>query len=163
MGKGSRFSVAVPLVTGQTEIAVQAVPASAPLDISSKLIVVIDDASLVREGMAGLFRSWGCRVVTGDTDGAALIGLREHECPPDLIISDFRLSGGKSGIEIIKRLRSEFCAEIPAFLISGDTNAEPLREARASGLHLLHKPVNPMALRAMLGQVLRKGRDSGVQ
>ena len=63
VGNGSRFSVAVPLVTGQTEIAVQAVPASAPLDISSKLIVVIDDASLVREGMAGLFRSWGCRVV----------------------------------------------------------------------------------------------------
>jgi hypothetical protein len=31
-----------------------------------------------------------------------------------------------------------------------------LQEARASGYHLLHKPVRPRTLRAMLGQFLKK-------
>ena len=41
-------------------------PAAAPLspDVSSgKLVVVIDDDALVLEGMGGLLRNWGCRVV----------------------------------------------------------------------------------------------------
>jgi hypothetical protein len=38
--------------------------------------------------------------------------------------------------------------------LSGDTGPERLREARARGYHLLHKPVRPMALRAMLTQFL---------
>ena len=42
--------------------------------------------------------------------------------------------------------------EIPAFLISGDTAPERLRDASESALHLLHKPVPPMRLRAMLNQ-----------
>jgi CheY-like chemotaxis protein len=53
-----------------------------------------------------------------------------------------------------------FGAPIPAFLITGDTAPERLREAGASGLHLLHKPVAPMALRAMLNQLLREGRSA---
>ena len=44
---------------------------------------------------------------------------------------------------------------IPAFLISGDTTSERMREAEASGLPLLHKPVTPMALRSMVNQLLR--------
>jgi hypothetical protein len=33
---------------------------------------------------------------------------------------------------------------------------ERMREARMSGYHLLHKPVRPRALRAMLSQFLKK-------
>ena len=39
--------------------------------------------------------------------------------------------------------------------MSGDTNPEPLQEARASGFHLLHKPVDPMTLRAMVNRMLK--------
>ena len=74
---------------------------------------------------------------------------------PDLIISDLRLADGRTGIETIERLRRELGAAVPAFLISGDTAPEPVRDARASGYHLLHKPVVPMRLRAMLNQLLK--------
>jgi hypothetical protein len=47
-------------------------------------------------------------------------------------------------------------AQIPAFLISGDTTAETLREAKVKGCHLLHKPVDPMALRAMFSQAIKR-------
>jgi CheY-like chemotaxis protein len=120
------------------------------------LVVVIDDDPMVREGMRGLLVSWGCRVVTADGDGAALAILAQRGEAPDLVISDYRLAAGKTGFAAVARLRSVFAAEIPAFLISGDTAPERLREAADSGFRLLHKPVPPNALRAMLSQFLRQ-------
>jgi CheY-like chemotaxis protein len=155
--KGSCFSVAVPCVAARPEIAESPAPAHPLMDASDrKLIVVIDDDPLVLEGMGGLFRSWGYHLLVAGTDGEALAGVVDRNRPPDLIVSDYHLSGGKTGIQVIERLRRAFCAEIPAFLVSGDTSPELLRQARASGYHLLHKPVDPMTLRAMVSYVLRE-------
>ena len=159
VGRGSRFSVTVPLTPAREERVEARTLPPAPLDISiGKLVVVIDDDALVLKGMHGLFRNWGCRVVTGPTGKAALSRLARYGQPPDLIISDYRLSDGKTGIEAIEQLRSKFGSEIPAFLISGDIDPERLREARDKGYHLQHKPVEPMVLRALCNQLLRAAR-----
>ena len=132
-------------------------PASVLIDLTNgKLVVVVDDDPLVLDSTCGLLHSWGCTVVTGESGSSALAALLKHRRPPDLIISDFRLSGGETGIDAIAELRSAFPESIPAFLVSGDTRPEPLRETRASGFHLLHKPVDPMKLRAVLNRVLKK-------
>jgi CheY-like chemotaxis protein len=137
-------------------------PACVLLDrTNGKLIVVIDDDPLVIDSTCGLLHSWGCTVVTGVSGSSALAALLEHRRPPDLIISDFRLSGGKTGIDAIAELRSAFPESIPAFLVSGDTRPEPLHETRASGFHLLHKPVDPMRLRAVLNRVLKTNELTG--
>jgi CheY-like chemotaxis protein len=122
---------------------------------NGKLIVVIDDDLLVLDSTCGLIRSWGCCVVTSTSGSGALACLLGQQRPPDLIISDFRLADGKTGIEAIAELRSAFPTTIPAFLVSGDTSPAPLHEAQASGFHLLHKPVDPMRLRAMLNRMLK--------
>ena len=119
-----------------------------------KLVVVIDDDPLVLDGMGGILRSWGCTVVGGHSAEAALAEIKADARKPDLIISDYRLAGGKTGIEAIEHLQAVAGAEIPAFLISGDTAPERLRDASANGLHLLHKPVPPMRLRAVVNQLL---------
>ena len=156
LGHGSCFSVTLPVVAARRGIPNPSAPVRARLDLSNgKLVVVIDDDPLVLEGMGGLFRSWGCHVVTADTDGTALAALAKLNDTPDLIVSDYHLPSGKTGIEVIEQLRTAWSAHIPAFLISGDTNPEPLREAQAKGFHLLHKPVEPMALRAMFNLALR--------
>src|SRR5207253_6276422 len=115
-----------------------------------------DDDALVLDSMTGLLQSWGCRLVAAHSLHDALATLAAKAGRPDLIISDYRLADGYSGIAAIERLRAEFGAAIPAFLISGDTAPERLQEARASGHHLLHKPVRPMALRAILSQLLKR-------
>jgi two-component system OmpR family response regulator len=119
---------------------------------AAKLVVIIDDDPLALEAIGGLLRSWGFRVVTAASDNAALAQLAELRQSPHLIICDYHLSEGKTGIEAIERLRNAF--EIPAFLISGDAAPAHIREAHARGYHLLHKPVNPKTLRAMLNLVL---------
>ena len=164
LGRGSRFTVVAPIVAARTIIAEPQNPIQAVLDVASgKFVVVIDDDPLVLNGMGGLLRSWGCRVVTASSGCTALIGLNDQDRPPDLIISDFHLAGGKTGIDAIAALCNAFPAPIPAFLLSGDTNAEPLQKAQASGYHLLHKPVDPMTLRAMLNRMLKKDQFAGVR
>ena len=156
VGKGSRFTIVVPMVAARPKIVEALSSPQATIDSArGKLIVVIDDDALVLEGMRGLLRSWGCRVVTAGSDSAALAALAEPEQRPDLIISDYHLSDGKTGIEVIERLRNAFSAPIPAFLISGDIAPERLRQARARGYYMLHKPVGPMRLRAMLNWHLK--------
>jgi len=155
LGKGSCFSIAVPLVAARPEIGESPAPAHPLMDASNrKLVVIIDDDPLVLEGMGGLFRRWGYHVLVAGTDDEALAGVANRDRPPDLIVSDYHLPGGKTGMEVIEGLRGVLSAEIPAFLVSGDTSPELLRQARASGYHLLHKPVDPMTLRAMVSYVL---------
>jgi CheY-like chemotaxis protein len=103
--------------------------------------------------MSGLLRNWGFAVVTADSSDVALARLVQEKQLPDVIISDYHLASGKSGIEAIEALRKAFGAPIPGFLISGDTSPERLRDARAKGYYLLHKPVQSMRLRALLTEL----------
>jgi hypothetical protein len=48
-------------------------------------------------------------------------------------------------------------------MMSGDTGLERLHEAHESGLHLLHKPVQPITLRAMVNRFLKTGHDEWEQ
>jgi len=161
-GKGSRFAVSVPRVRerhGPAEAPTS--PATIADPARGKLVVVIDDDALVLDSMCGTLRGWGCQVVAAESDTAALLRLRALGQVPDAIISDYRLAGGQTGIQAIERLCGALDVAVPAFLVSGDTAPDRLREASAHGYHLLHKPVPPMALRAMLNRVL-KGRDLAV-
>ncbi len=163
LGHGSRFTVVAPLVATPAAIVKTVITAAAALDVASgKLIVVIDDDPLALNGMGGLLRSWGCRVIMGCSGDAALTSLAGHDCPPDLIVSDYQLSDGKTGIEAIELLRVAFRTPISAFLLSGDISTEPLHAAQSGGYHLLHKPVDPMTLRAMLNRMLKKGKSTRV-
>lgn len=120
-----------------------------------KLIAVIDDDALGLDGMCGVLRSWGCAVVGANSGAAALAQLTTLDKRPDLIISDYRLADGETGADAIEHLRGALGVAIPAFLITGDTAPERLREAAASGYQLLHKPVPLMRLRAMVNHLIK--------
>jgi len=158
-GKGSRFAVTVPITAAQAKAQpAPAMPRAVELS-RGKLVIVIDDDELVLDSMGGLLRSWGCRVVAAANPQAVLASLKSGE-RPHLVISDYRLADGHSGITAIAELRDAYGA-VPAFLISGDTAPDRLREARESGYHLLHKPVRPMALRAMVSQLIKTSEVAG--
>jgi len=157
VGGGSRFTVVAPRAAETTIVAESPMLAPELLNLAvGKLIVVIDDDALALDGMAGLLRSWGCRVVAARSAEKALIDLSGVEGPPDLIISDFHLSDRKTGIEAVEELHAAFDVPVPAFLVSGDISPALREEARGRGYHLLHKPVDPMTVRTMLNRLLRK-------
>jgi CheY-like chemotaxis protein len=118
--------------------------------VATKLVVVIDDDPLVLEATGGLLRSWGWRVVTAKCCDEALVCLAKTEADrrPDLIVCDYQLSRGLTGVDAIERLRTAF-GEIPALLISADASA-PQCEVQPRSYHLLYKPVSAERFRAAL-------------
>jgi len=114
---------------------------------AGKLVVVIDDDPLVLEATQGLLRSWGCQVVAATSCDQAMSVLAENGQRPDLIVCDYLLPQGPTGLDVIETLRSAF--KIPALLISGDGTLAESDEG-AGGYRLLHKPLNPETFRAVL-------------
>jgi signal transduction histidine kinase len=154
VGRGSRFSVSVPIVGAAAETAPVSRATTSFDPLNGKFVLVIDDDERVLESMRGLLHGWGCRVVTADSGVAALSALADHGEGPDLIVSDYRLANGSTGITAIEQVRRVVGGSIPAILVTGDTAPERLRDASASGFQLLHKPVPPMTLRALLSRLL---------
>jgi len=72
---------------------------------------------------------------------------------PDLIIADFRLKAGESGLDAIQTIRDEYNHDIPAALITGDTAPERIKQATSASATLLHKPVGPEKLRTLLADL----------
>ena len=157
LGKGSMFAVTVP--RGRRE---DFVPGEADgqivvdRDVANSLILVVDDERDVRESMMTLLGRWRCEVVAAESCEEMLQKLIYVQRIPDLIVSDYRLKEGENGIDVVARLREEFNAQVPALLITGDTGIEQLREAEESGLHVLHKPLNPSRLRALIANLRRE-------
>lgn len=152
-GKGSVFAIELPRATTPVR-AVAEPPRVMGVELHNMVVLVVDDEALVREGMRELLASWGCHVVIAASGEEALARLSADDRLPDLIVSDYRLPEGETGIEVIERVQSALPVRVPAVLISGDTAPERLREAMASGYHLLHKPVQPAKLRALLIHLL---------
>ena len=154
VGRGSRFAILVPMAD---ESVTPTEPVDPPLpaafEVEGKVILVIADAPIVQEVTGGLLGKWGYSVLTAGSDEAALIRLAERQQRPDLIISDYHLASGKTGIRAIEQINAAFGSSIPAILISGDTAPEPLRDANDRGYILLHKPVDPMRLRAVMHEL----------
>jgi signal transduction histidine kinase/ActR/RegA family two-component response regulator len=154
VGKGSCFAISVPIAKHVPAAPVRVSRAHRSVVPGGSLVAIIDDDPLVRDGMSGLLQRWGCQVIAAATSNAALARIAECGRAPDVIISDYHLPGGKTGIEAIVTLRKSLATNIPAFLISGDTDAAQVREANEQGLKLLHKPVDPPALRAIFVRIL---------
>lgn len=148
-GRGSMFSVTVP-VGDVNEIPVAPVNVNSSNDCSSLFILFIEDEPTVREGMSGLLTRWQCQLLVAESAEDAIMKLNDSELVPDVILSDYRLPGDKTGIDAIQAIRARYGLPIPALIITGDTAPERLHEAHASGIPLLHKPFESMQLQSFL-------------
>ena len=68
---------------------------------------------------------------------------------PDVIIADYHLDDG-DGVAAIGALRAAFGADIPAILATADRSAEVREAALRAQIAILHKPLKPAQLRALL-------------
>lgn len=156
VNQGSMFAVTVPLLgNAVTEIPPPSVIVNRDGDLSERTILVIDDEPEILRGMKGLLEQWGCRVLTAGSIAQAAAHIRGSALCPAVIIADYRLRNHETGIQAMACIRSLLNKEVPGLLITGDTAPERLQEAYASGYGILHKPVPPARLRALLGHLIR--------
>jgi two-component system, sensor histidine kinase len=156
-GCGATFAVSVPLAA-DARVALRAPAANVAPDsrgLAGAQILVIDDEPEVRGGMLMLLEHLGCRVAACGSYAEAEQLLDRQALGVDLIIADFRLRQDENGIETVRRLRTRL-GNVPVLLLTGDTAPERLREAQASGLRLLYKPISPNELTKSMLAALRR-------
>lgn len=110
------------------------------------------------ELLAHLLRDAGHSVVTARDDEAALASLQHHT--PNLIISDFRLSGRRDGLELAQALRAALMKtkgrKVPVIMLTGDISIDALMRFAANDILRLSKPVRPAELHAAIDLELRR-------
>ncbi len=145
-GSGSVFSITLP--RGEARPLVEPVAASASMTrLAGRRVLVIDNELDIRVALTELMRPWGLQVSVAESAAEALALSGPS---PEAILADFRLQDGRTGIEAIMALRQHHGRDIPAALITGDTDPARLREARAAGFALLQKPTPAHRLAALL-------------
>lgn len=147
-GRGSVFRFDLPRA--------RALPAPAPErdrmlpeedSLRGRLIMVIEDEPAIRQAARLLLAEWGCECLAAASVDEAIEGMGELDRYPDLILADYQLRDGATGIAAIARLRHELGQEIPAILVTGTASPESLDAIARSGLQTLVKPVVPEQLR----------------
>jgi signal transduction histidine kinase len=154
-GQGSVFSVTLPgaVVRGPDAPAPAAqVRESARVD--GLTVLLVEDDAEVRNAMELTLRRWGCEAMLAASLEEARALLARSARRPDVLLSDLRLGEGANGIETIDALRAQL-GELPAAIVTGDIASERLLEVGATGLPVLHKPVQPEALRDLLFSLAR--------
>jgi len=153
-GRGTVFTLELPVGKAAPPKMALA-PGKGPLGITldDHLIVVVEDEPAVRSGLEVLLRGWGATLASFDSVAACTAWARSAdpaEVKPTLLIVDYRLENGATGVEAIVALRERFGAELPAIVVTGSTMTGHDREAHDKNFHLLIKPVVPNKLRAMI-------------
>lgn len=106
-------------------------------------VLVIDDEPVSREAMVLLLSSYGCTVHPASDLAQAQQLLQDH--PIEAVVSDFRLSGERSGLDHLLALRRH-SPRLRTLLVTGETAPQRIADIRASGVPFLHKPVRAQQL-----------------
>lgn len=135
-GEGTTFTVTVPRCAppaSEHDDGRTAAPAT------SGSILVIDDEPAVAEAMSLMLELEGFDVRIASCEQEALEQVGERA--PDLLISDYHLRGGETGLGVVTALRRALDADIPAVFVTGDTARTALDAAELSHIRVLTKPL----------------------
>ena len=155
VGHGTMFSVEVPRGSRpEPTAALEAMPPRAASRLDRALVLCIDNEASVLDGMKTLLESWSCRVMLAPGLREALALLAGGGARPDAMIVDYHLGRAGDGVDCVEELRRHLGTDLPAVLVTADRSDAVRSRAIATGLAILHKPVKPAALRALLMRLL---------
>ena len=155
VGRGSVFRVRVPY--GDLAEVRAPEPATPVKALEGCRVAILEDDAAIRDAMKVMLEGWNCEV-HAVADGRELDALLKRlPEPPRVLIADYRLPGGEDGIDIVQRVRARHPG-IAGILVSGDVSPPVLRAAREADIEMIHKPLRPARLRALLGAL-----QSGVE
>jgi signal transduction histidine kinase/CheY-like chemotaxis protein len=109
---------------------------------------VVDDDAQVARALAGLLRDWGLQVDVAATgrEVADWLAAGQH---PDFVLCDHHLAQGENGFALLQNVLAQ-SPQAAGALLSGESSPALEQEAQELGYLLLRKPVDPLALLALL-------------
>ncbi|CAA0103436.1 Autoinducer 2 sensor kinase/phosphatase LuxQ [BD1-7 clade bacterium] len=148
---GSCFSIEVP--SGHQDQVVKKIQPDSTGKLEHIRALIIDDDTAICHSLVALFENWGSEVKAFDSAKAAEDFLLTHvEWRPNVLISDYRLREHKTGADAAQQIHEVLDEKIPVLIITGDTDPARIKEAKASGFTVIHKPIKPVAIRTFIRQ-----------
>jgi two-component system CheB/CheR fusion protein len=155
LGKGSVFTIEVPLARAAPAAIPPATPAARPGGLPRcAAVLVIEDAATVREALERTLAREGHRVAAAMNGPAALALLKGSTFRPDIIVSDYVLPGGMNGVQAITAVHAALGRKVPVVFLTGDIRTSSLHDIEATGNIRLLKPVKPDELSRAIQQLL---------
>ncbi len=150
VGRGSRFSLTLPLADAPAAGNVE----DAQFEDPGGRVLVVEDNSILRDGLENLLRQWGYETAAASSGEKALEVAERQGWRFGGLVTDQRLGGGLTGVETARAITRKSGRSIPALILTGDTAKEGIAEIAASGFAMLHKPISADILRRRLAEMM---------
>ncbi|MFM5536141.1 NahK/ErcS family hybrid sensor histidine kinase/response regulator [Aeromonas veronii] len=152
-GKGSVFAVTLNLATRPVTAHQLAAPVVRDSQLEGVAVLCIDNERDILTAMSTLLGRWGCEVRCA-VDLAEAEALVAQGFVPRLVLSDYHLDDGKTGLEALAALQRVCGDELGGIIISADRKSELQAQIRERGYGYICKPVKPLKLRALMNSLL---------
>lgn len=150
--RGAVFRVGLPLVAA-AGISRDTVPDRAAMALRGRVALVVENDAGMRRGYEMILRDrlgMVARMAGGTAEAMATMG----DDPPDVIIADYNLENGDTGVHAIRALRGAGAQNVPAVMVTAHRDPEIARTCAHMGVLLMEKPVRPAELSEVLGRLL---------
>jgi Na+/proline symporter/signal transduction histidine kinase len=151
--KGTSFTLAIERRNNTNTVT----KANIPLEndpvgfLSGKHILVIDNDLQVLEAMRQLITNWGGKATCVTDETKALdSGINA----PDLILADFHLDHGHTGVRAVDKLFKAWAQSVPTILNSANYNEDIRQQAIDQGFAFLNKPLKAGTLKRAMKKAM---------
>jgi two-component system, sensor histidine kinase len=152
-GRGSIFTFTLPPGrAGKTQAEKRPAPPAAQAKVRARILLVEDDPA-VRNATRLLLSVEGYSVTAVSSLAEAQQTASEGQ-KIDLLITDYHLRDGETGLTVIAAMRQALGLELKALLITGDTSYVVRKISQDSNLRIISKPVNADEMLGLLETLL---------
>lgn len=144
-GHGSVFDVVVPVAARGVS---EAPPQSALFTATAGHAIVVDNDPAALMATATLLRGFGWTVDALRTPDA---GAEE----PDLLVLDYHLDAGRTGLDALRVLRERF-GDVPTVFVTADRDVDLRARLQEAGGSVLYKPLKPLAMRQAMQRLVAR-------
>ncbi|GKT12748.1 MAG: two-component system, sensor histidine kinase [Thiomicrorhabdus sp.] len=125
-----------------------------PSHVSGLFIVIVDDEKENLVAMKHLLMYWQAEVLTATCYKDLLTQFEFCNYPlPDLMLVDYRLKEGETGINLIQKMRQFFKKNVPAAIMTGDVTLSLKEDLLDSGVAVEYKPLSAGRLAGVIGKI----------
>jgi PAS domain S-box-containing protein len=163
VGRGSTFALELPAAAGAGSAAhvraADSAPAAPRATPAAARILLVDDDAGVRNATAMLLEVEGFEVACAASLAEAIREARRG-LSIDLVIADYHLQNGETGVDVITAVRRLAGESLGAVLVSGDTSSTVRDFKSDERLRVASKPIRADELLRLIGALLAPARDA---
>ncbi|MFZ4537146.1 ATP-binding protein [Propionivibrio sp.] len=149
-GRGSMFAIELP----PGRVVAPALSWDQRFADRSLRIGVVEDNAKVLGALVLALEDAGHEVVAATTGAELMAGLSERR--PDIVISDYRLADHETGFDVIQNVKNVFGHDLPALIITGDTDPALIRSMADRGIAVYYKPLQIELFRVFIREVAER-------